>query len=201
MLKDKIIRGKITVASIETSDMDSGTTGLVYHDNKYKHVYVLHADKDKDWVVEGDYSGTIPREEGLFKLMVTHSNGISTPIRLSHVKKVINADLIGKEHIEFVIEPFPFKEGSYSGTCTTCDSWFNGAKRQPLCKKCCMDASVAYLGNVKGVRAGKVKTSTITVTAAKNIAKEAMNLNFAEHSEPAEEVFNSWFLKQLKKWR
>ena len=194
-----IIRGKIVLDTIDTRNIETGTIGLIAKDNRYYRVFVTHANMDKDWVVDGDYKGSISRDKSLLRLCVRTETGLTCPINMAELKTILKQDLIGKDRIKFNIKPYKFKEGKYSCVCTDCNAYFPGSRSQPFCRKCCTSMSTAYLFNAK--KTTKSKPTTISIDSAKVIARNATNINFAAHKEDPDDVFDDWFNEQLKKWQ
>jgi len=196
-MQEYIISGVIITEPIHTSSrtcsLEAGTVCLVFRENKYERITLLHMDRVGDWYVEGDYAGKISSFRRLDKLSILTKDN-TYPIAINEWKKIIKNNLIG-ESVMAELVPFKFKEGKYPQTCTECTSSFLAAKSQPFCRKCCNEMATAIIKTPEQSSINK-RPRLIKASKIKEICMEAYDM-LANHFLRRHE-YEEWLNKKVE---
>jgi hypothetical protein len=183
------IKGTIITEQISTRNIEAGTVCLVNKNGKFHRITITHIDKEGNWIVEGDYNGSISKERNLFRLSIlTPAQCIA--ISFADWKNIINNNLIGSENQEFIVKSHKFKEGNNIQTCSECTASFVASKSQPYCKRCCEKFSIAYLTKDKKFIEKMFKKEFVI-----NLAMESY-IHGQKEIRPSE--FKKWLNKELE---
>ena len=144
-MQESIIKGMVMTEAYG-NNLVAGTVCVITNKQSYHVVTLLHLDQDGNWVVDGDYKGTVNSDKVFFKL-ITATRLDNYPIATKDWSRLIKRDMIGQQ-ILFKLKPFKFKRGKSIQTCSTCYSHFMAAPTQPYCGECCQKASTAYAHDI-----------------------------------------------------
>lgn len=156
-MQTSVLKAKIVVEALSPSEVTSGTIALVMIKKELYSVTVSHGDRDSDWVVTGDYEGTVDRDRGLLKLHAVSREAVH-PIAVKSWPRIIKNNLILSDEVIFEIIPKKFTEGHYTHECNECHGHFDGSYSSHYCKGCCIKLSTAHLPKI----GAKVSSSTLS---------------------------------------
>ena len=191
-MKEYTIKGTIIITLIDSSTVGEGSVCMIQEDDIYSRVTLSHMNVDGDWIVDGDYAGVIDRHTLLYRLSALTDNAIY-PIEMKYWESIIQKNMLDDMLMhEFKIVPHKFKDGKYVHTCANCMASFTATHSQPICKTCCVEASVAHLNNTAVVKSKKIENNTVV-----QIARLAYTMGVDGKTEA--EFIN--FLKKNKLWQ
>ena len=170
---------KVTAAKLEIEVIDGiieENSHVLYAPEDGSVLYactVEHINRHNQYHLKGMYNGYTIQNPTFYKFVIEDKSKMRE-VKFSHWRRLLTDKVKVGDVLEWKITSLPFKEGFYSGVCSKCTGWFEGAKRQPFCKGCCEDTAFAtiYKHNPKKNKRPRL----IKPEDAKEIAKKAFEM-------------------------
>jgi len=196
-MKDKKVKGLIITEAYNTSDLEAGVVCIVKINNVFYIVTLMHIDTNGDWFVTGEYEGLVERERFFFKLIVMSKEG-NFNIAFKYWKHILKNENFSDIEKDFIVKPLKFIKGDYHRECINCSSDFTADKKQPYCKKCCVEFSTAHLKSIVKDKNQITINKPVTISekmrdisiATYKLVKRNSNIRFKD--------FESWLDEHLE---
>lgn len=192
---EKITAAKLDVDYIVAEEIEDGEQVLYNPEDGtgLQACIVDHINADDQYFLKGTFEGFTKPNPIFFKFVIQDGEQ-QRSVKFSHWRRILTSGAKVGDILEWKITSKPFKEGDYSGVCSSCNGWFTGAKRQPLCQDCCNELAYASLHgheDKKTKRPRLVKPDTVMKIAKKAFEMAQLGITW----ENTKQVIN----RELKK--